>query len=148
MNRRINAMLEEIRHELSEAEMGSAAFMDAVRGQTKLKGKYLNLNNYNQFSQTYDTVHITFINLPADASDLRSATAMNNRYQITVAGFGKESGSAPPPKGKVKAKELTGAYYAKQVGVGKMRGKTAKPAAIAKYIAAFLSKLAATETRS
>jgi len=145
MNERMRRLLTEDRlSRLTEAAtMTSKQFVDEVKRLAKIGDKYLHLDPYNKFNDKYDHVIITFVNVPGGGS---GAQAMNNRYQITVDGFGAGEND-PPPKGKVKAKELSGGYFAKQAGVGKMRGKTGTPDKIAKYVADFINKLAATETR-
>jgi hypothetical protein len=146
MNDRMNRLLTEGRL-LTEAEaMSSKEFVKAVERQVKLQGKYINLDNYNQFNHKYNTVIITFVNIKGQPGSWGGAQEMNNRYQITVEGFGAGEDD-PAPRGKVKAQELSGAYFAKQQGVGKMRAKTGAPDKIAKYVADYISKLAATETR-
>jgi len=145
MSTRMQRLLTEDRmSRLTEAAtMGSAEFVKAVERQVKLNGKYLNLDNYNKFNDRYNNVIITFINIPGGGG---GAQAMNNRYQITVDGFGAGPDD-PPPKGKVKAKELTGAYFAQQQGLKKMRAKTGTPDKVAKYVADYISALADTPTR-
>jgi hypothetical protein len=145
MSTRMQRLLHESRQaRLTEAAtMGSKEFVKEVERLTNLNGKWMKLDNYNKFNQRYDHVIITFINVPGGG---QGAQAMNNRYQITVDGFGAGEDD-PPPKGKVKAAELSGAYFAKQQGLKKMRAKTGTPDKIAKYVADYISKLAATETR-
>lgn len=140
-----SSLSEEMCIGLDESEgMGSKDFCEAIKRMAKTRGKYLNCDHYNKFSGRHDQVIITFINLK-EGQPMGGPDAMNLRYQITVEGFGKGPHD-PPPRGKVKANTMTSSIlHSRSVDVGglkKMRGKTAKPEAVAKYVADYITKLA------
>lgn len=81
---------------------------------------------------------VQYINLPKGIGGAGGgAEAMNNRLLLTVDGFHRSDIDAPAP-GKVSVKMLSSSLPRDM----KLRGKTAAPAVIAKYIADFLAKVA------
>jgi hypothetical protein len=85
-----------------------------------------------------EDVYVNYINLPKGIGGAGGgAEAENNRMSFWVRGFG-EAG-APSPTGRVRVEMATSALPREF----KLRAKAGPPDAIAKYLADFLSKVAA-----
>lgn len=128
--------------------MNMDEFVKSLESQAKVGDRQLTIRPSPRSGQVF----ITLINLPKGVGGAGGgAEAMNNRFLATVEGFGDQSkanfgkGSGDePPTGKVKATTSV-ALWDKDGKTHKMRGKSGKPEAIAKYVAGFVSALAKLE---
>lgn len=116
-------------------EMGSGDFIDLVGRLVDLRGRQLFYKNESILSGLrYDFVLLTFINLP-ESGHGGGAEAENNKMGFSVDGFGKDTPHSPPPSGKVKLEHRTSAFPREY----NLRGKTASPEVVAKYLASYLN---------
>lgn len=120
---------------------GSEEFIKAVEAHLNLQGRQISFDNVNKFAPTnhrYETVYVTFINLPTGVGGAGGgAEAMNNRMSFSIDGFGGETPNSPPPMGKVKLEQRT-SFLPR---ANNLRGKTGTPAQVAKYLADYLNKI-------
>ena len=125
---------------LSEAVVKTAGvpmdlegFVADVKRQARIKDRQLYIRQ-SSLGGDKGMVIFTLINLPQGVGKGgRGAEAMNNRWMCSVDKFAKDGG--PPPTGKVKLEVMV------SYGFPKMRGKTGTPQAIAKALAAQLTKI-------
>jgi hypothetical protein len=126
---------------------GSADFVENVKRQLQIGDRQIHFDNYNQFSKTYDSVAIEYVNLPKGVGSAGGgAERLNNRLLIAVRGFGRQGPHEPAPKGKVSLETMTtslhkGAGFSRADRVA-VRGKTATPKQMARYVADSLNKIA------
>jgi hypothetical protein len=82
---------------------------------------------------------VNLINLPPGVGGAGGgAEAENNRAMFTIAGWDPEDPDAPAPTGKVKVDTSVNVFHRTH----KLRAKTGSPAAICKYLADFINKVA------
>ncbi len=118
--------------------------MDRLRAH--LDGRVLNerqiriSNRHAPDSRRTDSVHVNYVNLPPELGrgGGGGAEAENNRMSFWVEGFARDDEHAPPPTGKVKVEMATSALPREF----RLRGKTAAPEQIAKYLGDFLNRVA------
>lgn len=92
----------------------------------------------NEFCKRFDDVYVNFINLPKGIGGAGGgAEAENNRISFWIHGFDKKDPDALPPFGKVKVEMANSALPRNY----RLRGKTAAPSVIVKYLADFLNKI-------
>jgi hypothetical protein len=132
------------------ADLGAPEFIERLKSQLNLGDRQIGVRVQKSLGLSKnDDVYVNYINLPKGIGGAGGgAEAENNRMSFWVWGFGVDG--APPPTGKVKL-EMSNSALPRTY---KLRGRTAAPAAIAKYLADFLNKVAAevpphfTHTRS
>jgi hypothetical protein len=118
--------------------MGAPAFADALRGRLEdvLGGRQVTVRAGTSWGAGKEgDVYINFVNLPQGVGAAGGgAEAENNRASFWIRGFGRAD--APSPSGKLKI-EQSNTVFRKH----KLRGRTAAPGAIAKYLVEFLARL-------
>lgn len=116
---------------------GQAEFLKLLEGHLRIGDRTIFLQHG---AKTLDpsSVYINFFNLPK-AHGVGGADGANNRVLLAVTGFDRKNPDGPPPTGKVKV-EATVSFTRH---THPFRAKTGAPAAIAKYIADYLNKIAA-----
>jgi len=122
--------------------MDAAQFCEAVKSMVDTHGKALSC--HSGMMGSHSQVFVDFINLPVERVREKrggGAEGSNNRMLITVYGFADALGE-PPPGGKVKV-ETRISLYGAPPALSKLRGKSGSPEAMAKYVADFISKVAA-----
>lgn len=125
---------------MAESHIGSAGFIEIMKSLVKIGDRKIEYNNHGELdSERYDLVHVDFVNLPKDTPGDGGAEWRNNRMVFFIERFGKGPDD-PPPKGKVTIEVASNAFGKEH----KLRGKTAAPAVIAKYLADFLNAFVAT----
>ena len=122
--------------------LDAAEFCALVKSMVDLHGKYMSCSHGGMGS--HSQVFVDFVNLPVERVREKrggGAEASNNRFLAVVDGFARQLGE-PPPAGKVKAKTRISLYGAPPA-LSKFRAKTGTPEAVAKYVAAHISKMTA-----
>jgi hypothetical protein len=105
------------------------------------KNRRLRINHENRFNKKHDEAYIMFYNLPTKLKNERNVDEANNRLFITVSGFPADPNE--DAKGKVKLAQTIGFHR-----FGKLRGKSAPPEKLVKYITDFLHKAASENQMS
>lgn len=105
-----------------------------------LRGRYLHFNGHNPFSNRYDTLQATFINLPTpevEGHRFLTAEDANHRQIFSIKGFDAHDPAAPAP-GKLHIETLSAGPYPR------LRAKTGTPEQIAKYLGQHLTAIVAS----
>lgn len=123
---------------------GAYEFAELLKSLVNTQGRQLRVAIEHRLggpAHYYESVYVNFINLPTELGrgGGGGAEAENNRMSFWIHGFNGADQHAPPPKGVVKI-EMSNSTLPREY---KLRGKTAAPEAIAKYLATFLNKVIA-----
>lgn len=111
-------------------ELDPKGFEEELRKHVKLDGRQLKFVPKSSMS---DTLFINFYNLPQGVGGAGGgAEAENNRMMFMVEGFPKDGSPATKVKVEMRVSALPREH--------KLRAKSGPPAAIAKYLADFISK--------
>jgi hypothetical protein len=121
-----------------DAPMSAAAFVDALREHLQIGDRYISSRVESSWGPRKDEeVYVNFVNLPIAVVQRREgggAEAENNRASFWIRGFG----TAGAPASRVKI-ECSNSVFSP---AHKLRAKTGSPAAVAKYLAEFLNRIA------
>ena len=126
------------RNRAGEAPGSQDAFMGDFFRYADLRGRYVHFDGYNRFNHRYDTLHVSFVNLPVPRVEesrrpgADSAEVFNHRQTYVIRGFASGAPFDPAP-GKVKIETMTAGRYPR------LRTKTGTPAQIAQYLAVHLN---------
>lgn len=124
----------------SNAPLGGQGFVDVLRGALP---EAMQNRLFVSLPSRTDQLFVAYYNIPSPAGR-DGAEKMNNRLLFTVTGFGRGP-DEPPPTGKIKIEHTT-AEGLDRLGaeriVPRLRGKTGAPAAIARYLAEYIERVA------
>jgi uncharacterized Zn finger protein (UPF0148 family) len=126
----------------ADATGGAADFEAMLRRYASIGDRHLWVEHEHRLggpSHYYESVYVNYVNLPTGIGGAGGgAEAENNRLLFKIDGFHGADPHAPPPRGKVKVDMLVSALPREY----SFRAKTGSPEVIAKYLGAYLTRIA------
>jgi len=121
--------------------MGAQAFADLLRSLVDTRGRQMTIRADHPLggdARRYASVYVNVINLPEGVGSAGGgAEAENNRISFWIRGFAGSDPHGEPPTGKVRIEQANSTLPRTHA----LRGRSAEPERIARYLAAFLNRV-------